>query len=164
MRDINTSKYKVDKPYPKVKLSEKDRYAAKLIYDDYASSVSEYTAVSQYVYAHALAKDEKTAEVFLGTAIVEMNHLDMLADVLVDLGYNPKFISGKCKIWCSNLVPYGTSTQNRIELAIKSEYEAINQYKEHIEKIHNEDLKKLLYRIIMDEELHIQIFKKLLKK
>lgn len=164
MENIDTSKFRVDKPYPKVKIHEKNKEYASLIFDDYAGSGSEYTAISQYIYAHALAKNKTVANDFLGIAIVEMSHLDMLADVIIDLGYNPKFISGNCKIWCSSVVPYGTCTEDRIKKAIESEYGAIEQYKQHIRKICNEDIQRLLCRIIQDEELHICIFKKLLKK
>lgn len=164
MNDIDTSKYKVDKPYPKVEIHKKSGHDASLIFYDYAGTGSEYTAVAQYIFAHASAKNNIIANDFLGIAIVEMSHLDMLADVIIDLGYKPKFVNGKNKVWCSHVVPYGNSTKNRIELAIKSEYDAIDQYKNHIKKLYNDDIKKLLARIIIDEELHICIFKNLLKQ
>ena len=158
------TKYKVDKPYPKVEIKSFNRYYASLLMDDYASIDSEYTAISQYVFGHILAGEPEIADAFLGIGIVEMTHLDMLADVILDLGVYPKFTAGDGEVWNSNFVPYGNSTRERLELAIKGEYGAIEQYREHICKIKDEEINGLLERIIMDEELHIKIFKKLLEQ
>ena len=158
------SKYKVDKPYPTVTVECPNHYYASLLLDDYASMDSEYTAISQYVFGHILAGDPEVADTFLGIGIVEMTHLDMLADVILDLGVYPKFVGGEGEIWNSNFVPYGISTINRLELAIKGEYGAIEQYRDHICKIKDEEICALLERIILDEELHIKIFKHLLEK
>lgn len=164
MEHVDTSKYRVRKPYPTIDDICKNKYYAELIRDDYASMDSEYTAISQYIFAHAMTSNEDIAKTFLGIAIVEMSHLDMLADVIKDLGDVPVFRSGRNEIWNSNFVPYGTCTKDRIILAIKGEKGAILQYEQHIKKIDNEDIRKLLARIIMDEELHIKIFEDLLKK
>ena len=158
------SKYKVDKPYPKVEIDSYNKYYASLLMDDYASIDSEYTAISQYVFGHILAGDQEVADTFLGIGIVEMTHLDMLGDVILDLGVYPKFRSGDGEVWNSNFVPYGNSTRERLELAIKAEYGAIAQYREHICKIKDKEIDALLERIILDEELHIKIFKKLLEQ
>jgi bacterioferritin len=158
------SKYKVDKPYPKVEIKCFNAYYASLLMDDYASNNSEYTAISQYVFAHILAGEKNIADTFLGIGIVEMDHLDMLADVILDLGVYPKFVSGDGEVWNSRFVPYGNSTKERLELAIKGEYAAIDQYREHICKIKDKEINELLERIILDEQLHIKIFKKLLEE
>ena len=160
----HSSKYKVDKPYPTVVIQNPNYYYASLLMDDYASMDSEYTAISQYVFGHILSGESEVADTFLGIGIVEMSHLDMLADVILDLGVYPKFRSGTGVVWNSNFVPYGVSTTNRLELAIKAEYGAIQQYRNHICKINDEGIDALLERIILDEELHVKIFKNLLEK
>ena len=164
MVDINIEKYQVNKPYPKISIKCSNQYWARLIQDDYSSKGSEYTAISQYIYAHITATEDEIAETFLGIGIVEMYHLDLLGDLLVDLGDNPVFISGDDRVWSSDFVPYGYSTKNRIELAIDGERAAIKQYEEHIKLINDLEIKKLLCRIIEDEKLHIKIFKQLLEK
>ena len=161
---MNTSKYKVDKSYPKVVIESANNYYASLLLDDYANKDGEYTAISQYIFGHILAGESEVADTFLGVGIVEMTHLDMLADVILDLGVYPKFVAGKGELWDSSLVPYGISTRNRLELAIKAEYAAITQYRDHICKIKDKDINDLLKRIILDEELHVKIFKHLLEK
>lgn len=164
MSDNKHSRYRVDKPYPKVKIDCPNLYYASILQDDYAARASEYTAISQYVYAHILSKNKKIADDFLGIAIVEMSHLEMLGDVILDLEGRPLFRSGRGDVWNSNFVPYGCSTRNRLQLAIKGECEAIKQYRNHIERICDKDIRALLERIIEDEELHIKIFEKDLAK
>lgn len=164
MSDVKVERYRAKGPYPKVKIKCPNPYYAALLQDDYAAAKSEYTAVSQYVFGHIVSCDKKIAEDFLGIAIVEMSHLEMLGDVIVDLGGNPLFRSGHNDVWNSNYVPYGCSTEDRLRLAIKGECEAIRQYRCHIEKICDEDIRRLLERIIEDEELHIRIFERALER
>ncbi|WP_010236696.1 ferritin-like domain-containing protein [Clostridium arbusti] len=159
----NSSYFRVNLPYPSFKICKKDKHDAAILLDDYASCcVSEYTTISQYIYAQMTTSDKCVSKTFLQIAIVEMSHLDMLGRIICDLGVKPKFRSGDCKIWCSDCVPYGHCTKDRIKLAIKGEYKAIEQYERHIEKLHNKCIKELLARIILDEKLHIKIFKDLL--
>ncbi|MDD3224472.1 MAG: ferritin family protein [Clostridium sp.] len=159
---MDTSCFRVKLPYPKVCIDHKNKFYASLLLDDYASCTSEYTAIAQYIYAHAVTEDECLQKVFLGIAIVEMSHLDMLADVIYCLGVNPKFYNGCGEFWKGSFVPYGCSTKQRLKLAIEGEYAAINQYQRHIQKIENCDIRRLLERIIMDEKLHASIFNKIL--
>jgi bacterioferritin len=159
---MDKSCYRVDLPYPEVCIEHRNKGYAALLLDDYASCVSEYTAIAQYVYAQATTDNECLQDTFLGIGIVEMCHLNLLADVIVQLGVKPKFRSGCGEIWCSSFVPYGHCTKDRVKLAIQSEYAAILQYEKHIQKIGNCEITKLLERIVMDEKLHVNIFKQIL--
>lgn len=160
-------KYRATEEYVTVVVDPGDsrnKKYAKLLLDDYASSGSELTAVTQYVYASILAtKNPTIAETFLGIGIVEMGHLDLLGDTILALGVKPKYLSAKGKYWNSSVVPYGESTKNRLKLAIEGEKAAIKQYTKHIKEIKNDSIKTLLTQIIADEKLHIQLFKELLE-
>ena len=162
MNYMDKSCFRVNLPYPEVCIDKKNKCYAALLLDNYASCVSEYTAIAQYVYAHLVTCNECIQDVFLGIAQVEMCHLALLGDVIVDLGVRPKFVSGCGETWCSSFVPYGCSTEERLKLAINSEYQAILQYQKHIVKIKNCSIEALLERIILDEKLHVKIFKELL--
>ena len=116
---MDKSCYRANLPYPEVCVEHKNKFYASLLLDDYASCTSEYTAIAQYVYAHVKTEDECIQDVFLGIAIVEMCHLDLLADVIL-------------------------------------------QYEKHIQQIKNCDIQRLLERIIMDEKIHVNIFKQIL--
>ena len=154
----------VDLPYPKLAVNKKSREDARIIFDDYASGISEFTAITQYTIADIATENEKIAGVFRGISVVEMKHFQKLGEVLMMLGAEPKLESGTNRLWRSNFVPYAESTKNRIKLAIKSEYDAIDQYQKHIRRIKNDSIKRLLERIVIDENYHIGIFSELLKE
>ena len=164
MNYVDISKYKVDKPYQAVDVPRENRFYASLLMDDYAGAVSEYTAISQYVYAHIISDETDLYDDFLGIAMVEMTHLDLLGDIIKQLGGNPVFRSSQGNLWNSSLVPYSNSIRNRLRLAIRSEEKSIDQYKAHITRINDPNIKALLQRIILDEEIHIQVLKPHLDK
>ena len=163
--DISESrKFCVDLPYPKLAVNKKSREDARIIFDDYASGISEFTAINQYTIANIATENEKIAGVFHGISIVEMKHFQKLGEVLIMLGADPKLESGTNRPWRSSYVPYGESTKSRIKLAITSEYAAIDQYQKHIRRIKNDSIKRLLERIVIDENYHIGVFSELLKE
>ena len=45
-KSVEIKQYSIDKPYPEVNLSEKDRIYLSIIFENYASRLSEYTAIS----------------------------------------------------------------------------------------------------------------------
>lgn len=171
-KSVEIKQYSIDKPYPEVNLSEKDRIYLPIIFENYASRLSEYTAISQYIFSHFSIEGMKyktdaideTAKAFENIAIVEMVHLELLADVITGLSAAPEFVNSKKREWKSSFVPYGTSIKNHLELAVKAEQDAIKQYKHSMKLINNESINALIARIIEDEELHTTIFAKLLDK
>lgn len=159
MSYVDISNYRVNEPYPEINIPRENLYFANILMDDYCSIISEYTAISQYIYGHIISDETELSDDFLGISMVEMQHLQLLGDVIKQLGGNPVFRSGNGSVWNSTLVPYSNSTRNRLRLAIKSEQKSIDQYNSHISKINDVDIQNLLKRIILDEELHIQILK-----
>lgn len=96
-----------------------------------------------------------------------MYHLKLLGEILIQLGAEPGYwIDNKKKnYWSSKLLDYDLSSLKHIlEIDINSEKEAIKQYKETISKISDENINDILKRIILDEEIHIQLFLALYKK
>ena len=69
----------------------------------------------------------------------------------------------KNKFWQGNFVKYNTNLRTMLLCAISDEKKAIKQYEESIEKIKEIKIVNLLKRIILDEKLHIEIFKTQLK-
>lgn len=159
---MEKSCYRVNLPYPDICIEHKNKFYASLLLNDYASANSELTAITQYVYAHAKEADECVSKIFLGIAVVEMTHLDLLADMILELGVNPKFYDGCLDFWRGDFVPYGKTSRDRLKLAIKGEYAAIVQYEKHIQQINDCNIQCVLERIILDEKLHVNIFKQLL--
>ncbi len=165
--NINIHKYRYDAPYPSTKGVGKNLTYAKIIQESFASPVSEYTAASQYVFDHLVSENQskEVSEAFEGIAIVEMQHLEMLGELILELGALP-FYKGdwRNKFWQGNFVKYNTNLRTMILCAISDEKKAISQYEKSIKMIREPKIDKLLQRIILDEEVHIEIFKELLRK
>ena len=161
----------VNKPYPKVEVEGKNVEYAKLLLDDYAGIVSEETAVNQYIYQHfdKFNTDEVFSKTLSKIAMVEMKHLELLGKTIKLLGVDPKFKvpdkSYNClTYWSSSFVCYNTSIVDMLKNDIRLEEKTIEIYKNHISLINDQFIKRLLYRIIEDEEKHIECFNMLLDR
>jgi bacterioferritin len=158
--------YSDPSPYPEVKVTEPSKYYAKLILDDYASKISEYTAISQYLY-HKFSMREKyneLAKIIENISIVEMHHMEMLATMLKLLGYEPVFKSGANVFWNASYVYYGENVCDQLKGDLKSEFDAINNYEAHIKIIKDPYIQDVLKRIVLDEKFHAKIFEEQIKK
>lgn len=156
-------------PYPEIKVERKNPYYALVLMDDYAGIVSEFSAIAQYIYSHMTLEDKnkELSDTFKDISIVEMKHLDILGDLILELGGNPEFrgsYSTCGNYWCGDFVYYPKQECDAINAALDSEYKAIEEYREHIAIIKDKYVDAVLERIILDEKVHITIFKKAYKK
>ncbi len=160
---------RVNKPYPKIEVEEENISYANLLLEDYAGIVSEETAINQYIYQHfdKFNINEEFSNTLSSIAVVEMKHLELLGKTIKLLGLNPVFkIKEKnCNLtyWSSSFVNYNTNIIDMLKNDIKIEEQAIQNYKYHISIINDKYVKRLLYRIIEDEEQHIKCFNMLLE-
>ena len=139
---------------------------ARILLDDYAGMESELTAINQYVYQHIISEEkyEDLADALLGISIAEMEHLELLGSAILNLGGDPIYKSSNGRMWNSAFVQYVKNPKVILMVNIQGEKTAIRNYRRTIEMTNNVQVKKLIERIILDEELHIQIFEKLLKQ
>jgi bacterioferritin len=163
------TKYKVDLPYPEAKVEQKNIYYANLLLQDYAGAVSEFTAVSLYIYQHFVSDDKykSYAKIIGQISIVEMKHLELIAKTIKLLGVKPVFVNSVCpcgRMWTSDYVNYDTCIRGMILEDIKAETKAIENYEKHLCLINDKYIKELIERIILDEKLHLKIFKELYEK
>lgn len=153
--------------YPDISGVAKNPAYARIIQENFCSPVSEFTAAGQYVFDHMVseAQNKEVSEAFRNISIVEMRHLEMLGELITELGAIPYFKGDwKNKFWQGNFVKYNTNLRTMILCAISDEKKAISQYEKSIRLIRDCKIISLLERIIADEEMHIEIFKDLLKK
>ena len=159
--------YRVNLPYPKPVIIECNKKWASLLLEDYAGNASELTAILQYIYGDFVLCDQMPhiAKALKCIAIVEMGHLELLAGVIHDLGTNPKYqttsMRGADKNWTPDFLCYYKDVGSVLLNNIDAETKSIAQYKSHVRKIDHAQIKELLLRIIMDEELHVAILKDL---
>jgi bacterioferritin len=162
-------KYADPSPYPEIKVLGLNLCYACLLMDDYAGVVSEFTAISQYLYHYFFFKDidKKLGELLENVSITEMLHMEMLADTIKKLGGNPLIrgtYSTMGNFWNGSLIYYGTHLCEQLKADIDSEYKAIEEYKKHIFMIGDPYIKAILKRIILDEKVHIRLFNEALQK
>jgi bacterioferritin len=107
----------------------------------------EHGAIIQYLsHAYAIGEGELACEIE-ALAREEMRHLDWLAETIIELGGKPSMQRGKMRM-------EGKSTSDWMKNDMLLEEDAIAMYKEHINLIDDPTIKRLLKRILSDEESH----------
>jgi bacterioferritin len=107
----------------------------------------EHGAIIQYLnHAYAMGEGEMSCEIE-AIARDEMRHLDWLAEKIVELGGKPSLKRGTMNM-AGKTVPAWMGDD------VKLEEGAIKNYREHIEMIDDPAVKRLLKRILADEEAH----------
>lgn len=162
-------KYSDPSPFPQIRVSQPNPHYAELLMDDYAGSVSEFSAINQYLYHHHFFKeiDPELGQLLEGVSIIEMYHMDILAEMIKKLGGNPVIRGSESTcggFWNGSYVCYGTYLCEQLKSDIDIEYEAIDSYRKHIAIIQDRYVQVILQRIILDERVHIQHFNRALLK
>ncbi|WP_238582016.1 ferritin-like domain-containing protein [Dehalococcoides mccartyi] len=117
----------------------------------------EHGAIIQYLgHAYAIGEGETACEIE-AIAREEMRHLDWLAEAITDLGGEPSFKRGMMDMT-------GKTVSEWMQANIGLENSAIAQYREHIRLIDDPKIKRLLMRILSDEESHQRDFKHFAEK
>ncbi|MBM4432604.1 MAG: ferritin-like domain-containing protein [Chloroflexi bacterium] len=117
----------------------------------------EHGAIIQYLnHAYAMGEGEIACEIE-AIARDEMRHLDWLAETIVELGGTPSLERGKMRM-------SGESTSTWMQNNVLLEEGAVKQYRKHIKIIDNPKIKRLLQRILSDEESHRSKFEHFVEK
>lgn len=117
----------------------------------------EHAAIIQYLqHAYAIGEGEEACEIE-AIARDEMRHFDWLAEAIVELGGKPDMTRGFVDL-------EGNSPGEWMGHDVQAEERAITQYKAHIAAIDDPKIKRLLRRILNDEEAHRGDFTKLAGK
>lgn len=157
-------------PYPPVMVSRTNDYYAKLLLEDYAGQISELSAITQYSYHHFVLEEKApdVADLLLCISLVEMHHLEILAETISLLGIDPRYRTIEDNnievYWNAQYVFYGNGLCDRITADIAGEWAAIESYRRHKQMINDPYVKAILERIILDELHHINLFNRMLGK
>lgn len=156
-------------PYPPVQISAPNRLYAELLLEDYAGVVSEVTAINQYLHHYFVLEgiNDEVAELEECISLVEMHHMELLAETIRLLGVDPRyrvFRNNQEIYWNASYVYYGYALCDRLAADIASEWAAIAAYRDHQQKIGDPYIKELLERIIQDEYHHIRLFNEVMQK
>ena len=117
----------------------------------------EHGAIIQYLtHAYAMGEGEMSCEIE-AIAREEMRHLDWLAETVVEMGGTPSLKRGKMRMG-------GSLVTDWMANGVLLEEDAIGLYREHIEAIGDPKIKRLLQRILSDEESHHADFEHFVEK
>ena len=151
--------YKSELPYPTLQV-EKNLNDSKLLLPSYGGNGSEITAIMTYSYQHFIVMNKEIEDALSGIAVTEMTHMEMLGEAITALGGYP--IIGGRTYWNGSYVNYTLDPKRFLKQNIIAEENAILNYEKTILNLSQDSLKQMLERIILDEEVHIKIFKELL--
>ena len=117
----------------------------------------EHGAIVQYLdHAYGIGEGEMACEIE-AAARDEMRHLDWLAETIVELG-------GVLSLERGTMRMGGTQVSEWMQNNVILEEGAIKQYREHISLIDDPKIKRLLQRILSDEEAHHGSFSHFVEK
>ncbi len=117
----------------------------------------EHGAIIQYLnHAYGMGEGEIACEIE-AISRDEMRHLDWLAETIVDLGGAVSLERGKMRLG-------GAMVPEWMQNDVLLEEGAITQYREHIKAIDDPKIKRLLKRILADEQAHHGSFEHLTDK
>lgn len=154
----------LDLPYPPIQVREKNPQYADLLLVDYCGSVSELSAVLQYINNENRMSGEHCSLIrtLLGIAMAEMMHLQKLGELIHLLGGNVCFEAKQPNgLWSPSCLTLPNCIPQMLQADIEAERAAIRQYKMHINAIRDDYVNAVLKRIIQDEEYHIMILQSL---
>lgn len=158
-------KCKVDLPYPEVTERRVNKYEVSLLMPAYGGRNSETTAIMGYIYQSYILAPEypEIAHCLEEIGITEMKHHDLLGTAIVNMGGTP-YIGGNNGYWQGSYVNYIKVPHIIINNNIMGERNAIAHYREIIRKTHIDEIKEMIERIILDEEVHVSTLEKIKKE
>ncbi|MBR5174166.1 MAG: manganese catalase family protein [Clostridia bacterium] len=157
---MDLKKFASELTYPEISV-ERNLADSRLLMPSYGGNASEITAIMTYSFQHFVCPVKEIGEILAGISTVEMRHMELLGEAIVELGGYP--IIGGRTYWNGSYVNYTLDTKKFLRQNILAEENAILNYERTILNLSQDSLKQLLERIILDEELHIKLFKELLQ-
>lgn len=167
---MNVTPIMADLPYPPLQVKARNQAYASLLSIDYCGSVSELSAITQYINNENRLSYERCpiAKTILGIAIAEMIHLQKLGELICLLGgridFTARYQNGGNRMWTPEYLTIPESVSKMLMADIEAEKAAVHQYQMHMERIQDEYVNAVLARIIKDEEYHIMLLQWMLKE
>ena len=152
--------------YPEIKVKEENKDYARLILDLYSGKNSEKSFTDQFIYEITLF-DNKYTNIIKEIITVEIKHEEILGKLIKKLGIEPMYIFPNCidngyKYWNTSYIKYNKDFYSFIEYNINNKKELIEKYENVISLIEDENINSILKRIIIDENIHVDILKNIL--
>lgn len=161
--------YKVALPYPTIKVEKPNAEYGEYMLEDAAGMVSEMSDVAAYLYQGLMIdpKYQDVIDTMQGIKLVEMNHLEIFQKLAKQLGADPRLWDQKGnrrRYWTPGYIQYPVQLQDMLRYDIEREQTAMNQYAKQMRVITDRNIVAILQRIILDEQLHVEILTELYDK
>ena len=156
-------KGKINKPYPVIKVCNKNIEYGRMMLDNVGGICSEMSAIALYQYNHIISKKKckELSKMFEEISICEMHHLEMFLELAFDLGMDPRLWSCSNdynEYWSPSYNNYQGRLITLLENSIDGDSKAIIKYSHQRDIIDDHYIKAILDRIIEDEQLHLLYF------
>ena len=92
--------------------------------------------------------------------ITEMRHHELLGKLIVSFGGTP-YVGGNRGFWQGGFIDYTRKIDELLDNDVASEQEAIKYYNEVADRTKSENVREIVERIILDEQVHIQTLKEI---
>lgn len=153
-------------PYPPIQVREQSRDTVQAMLQNIGSCHSEMTTIGSYVYCGTVLEEccPKAAEYFRAIAKVEMRHLSVFSKLALLSGGDPRLWSlqnGRTAYWDPSCVPYTRDLPLLLRQAAQEESRTIEEYRRQAASLSDPCVQAVLNRVILDEELHVVIFRRL---
>lgn len=165
---ISLSSFADPSPYPPLCIERPNpAYAAEML-SNLGACCSEMSTVSLYIYNSTILTDRNPeyAQIFHKLGMVEMHHLNIFSHLAHMLGADPRLwtCSGKRPCyWSPACNRYPMQPEPLIRNSLQGEQDTILKYRRQAAQICDAHVVDLLNRIILDEQLHVQIFREMLE-
>ena len=160
----------LDTEFPTTEGLSPDAYSLAVISPAYASPTGELNAILQYFYHYFNFEKQgykDYARTLESIAIAEMLHLELLGRTILALGAQPVYCQNPPTVfnfYSAKYVTYSRNLINMIEDDIQGERRAISQYEKMLCRLKNEQIKKIISRILGDEKLHLEKLNEILRE
>jgi bacterioferritin len=142
---------------------------ARMLMGVYAGPDSELNCALQFMYQFLVMAESHRPMAFALKRIaqVDMQHMALLANSIHQLGEEPKYWSYRGhmrQFWNAGFVKYGRDMRTMIEQNLLIKYEMVGSYRNLIRRIDQPQLGALLERILLDEQVHINLLESMLSQ
>ncbi|WP_195986056.1 ferritin-like domain-containing protein [Clostridium sp. D33t1_170424_F3] len=154
-------------PYPPIKVEGKNKLYAGLMHGNLVASASEMTAVCQYLYDSWILESQRpdAAKTMHAIAKVEMHHLDIFGNLVRELGGDPTYavqFRQRKQVWNGGYVSNHKNFFHLMQRNLLAEQDTIAKYLRQASMIQDSNISAILRRIVLDEQVHVQIFRSFL--
>ncbi len=150
-------------PYPELSACTSNNRYMPMLTQDFVATHSEFTTISMYLYQSWMLQEQypELSKTIKRIAQVEMQHLDILGQLIVHTGGTPKYRAvyrDGYTVWNGTMVHYGVQIHDLLRRNIRGEQEACERYTLQAQKVQDPGLCAVFSRLALDEKLHAEIF------